>query len=189
MNNKRGRTYLLEGVRVLSVVANMPGLFATWRLNQLGAHILKAAHLTGHPKPQYTLGWFRRLTVELNLSIFDGMADEVINSLENLFSETDLLITDFHLEFPGCLGVSKSVFHSKYPQLCHVEIVAIPAAIVEGPMLASAMHGATGSESVLGKHDTLTPEISAGEQVVINGLALLFARDRGRGSNYVQVEY
>lgn len=188
-NNEQAMLNLLEGVCVLSLDVNLSGLIATRRLCQLGARVNKVVSSSEDPIPRGNPHWYRELNTGLNIIALDIQTEEGFSCLEDLLTETDLLITEFLptvTEFPG---LNRTMLQDKYPQLCQVAILTHSAICVDEPRRAMVDLSPVGLRNNPVMSPSLMAAISTADQVVIEGLAMLVARDRGRGNDYSIVNH
>jgi alpha-methylacyl-CoA racemase len=107
--------------------------------------------------------------------------------LDELLSKADLLLTSMRPSALKRLHMAWQQLSESYPQLCQVAIVGYPA-----PEVERAGHDLT-YQAWLGLVDppnmprTLIADLAGAQEAVNAALALLLARERGRGSGYAEV--
>jgi crotonobetainyl-CoA:carnitine CoA-transferase CaiB-like acyl-CoA transferase len=177
----------LQNLRILTLATNLPGPVAVARLHQLGASVVKIEPPQGDALEHARPDWYRALhqgqeILRLNLK---DPADRA--RLESPLAQTDLLITATRPAALERLGLSWPELHARYPRLCQVAIVGYSA-----PHDGLPGHDLTYQARV----GLLTPpqlprsciaDLGGAQEVVQAALGLMLARERGQGSQYVQV--
>lgn len=177
----------LDGMRVLNLAVNLPGLAAAQRLQRLGATVTKVEPPTGDPMELYHAQWYRDMAeghrvVRLDLKAAEGRAQ-----LDTLLAETDLLISAYRPAAMERLGLGWGLLHSVYPRMCQVAITGFPM-----PRENEAGHDLTYQAS-LGLVNpphmprTLIADMAGAAQAVSAALALLLGRERSGETGYAEV--
>lgn len=178
---------LLDGVRVVNLSVNLPGPAAARRLAELGAVLIKVEPPAGDPMVQYHADWHRDLATGSTIVTLDLKTAEGGAQLMALLADADLLITSSRPAALERLGLDWATLHEKLPRLCQVAVVGYPS-----PRENEAGHDLTYQAS-LGLLNpphmprTLLADMAGAEKTVSAALALLFARERGRGGGYAEV--
>lgn len=178
---------LLHGMQVLTLAVNVPGPVAAARLRELGATVVKVEPPQGDPLASMNPDWYEALAsgqqvIELDLKASDDRA-----RLDELLSESDLLLTATRPAALARLGLGWEELHSGYSRLSQVAIVGYLA-----PKDDVAGHDLTYQAGLGLLHPpelprTLLADLSGAERAVSASLALLLGRELGRGAGYVQV--
>ncbi len=177
----------LQGIRVLTLALNLPGPVAVARLRALGAAVTKVEPLDGDPLAAVSRAWYTALhdsvdIVRLNLKAPDDRA-----ALDAYLEAADVLVTSSRPAALARLGLTPAGLLALYPRLAWVAIVGRPA-----PHENAAGHDLTyqapaGLLTPPHLPRALVADLAGAEQTVSAALALLFARERGRGAGYTQV--
>lgn len=177
----------LSGYSIISLAANIPGPLAAARLRQFGAKVVKVEAPAGDPLALACPAWYATLCQDVELLTLDLKADSGRDSLHNLLSHSDLLLTATRPAGLQRLGLDWPTLHAHYPGLCQVAILGYPP-----PNENVAGHDLT-YQATLGLVDpphlprTLIADLAGAEQAVSAALALLLARERGQGSGYAEI--
>lgn len=177
----------LQGVRVVTLAVNVPGPVAAARLHGLGAAVVKVEPPDGDPLERASAAWYRSLcagqeVVRLNLKEPDDR-----RALDDLLARADLLLTSHRTAALDRLGLSWSHLHERFPRLAQVAIVGHAAPHDDRPGHDLTYVAPLGLLAPPDLPRTLLADLAGAEQAVSAALALLYARERGRGSGYTQV--
>lgn len=177
----------LDGVRVLNLALNLPGPAAARRLHLLGADVVKVEPPTGDPMERYHRDWYRDMAAGHAVVRIDLKTGEGCATLHELLARTDLLITATRPAALARLSLDWPSLRERYPRLCQVAITGYPA-----PRENEAGHDLTyqaslGLLSPPQMPRTLLADMAGAEQTVSASLALLLARERGKGGGYAEV--
>lgn len=179
----------LEGIRFLSMAANVPGPVAVARLVQLGARGFKIEPPAGDPLALAAPSWYAALHEEVLVSRVDLKTAEGQSQLHDLLAESDLLITANRPAALTRLGLAWPVLAAAYPRLCQVAIVGHSP-----PNSDKAGHDLT-YQAAVGLVDpphlprTFLADLAGAEWAISAALALLLGRDRVESDSdrYVQI--
>jgi crotonobetainyl-CoA:carnitine CoA-transferase CaiB-like acyl-CoA transferase len=177
----------LEDIHILSVAINLPGPLAAARLTQLGASVTKIEPAEGDPLELVKPDWYASLTegqqvVRMNLKEESGQ-----QRMHELLRKSDLLLTSFRPATLERLGLGQPQLHGQYPQLCQVSIVGYPVPHENEPGHDLNYQARWGLVNPPGLPWSLIADIAGAQEAYSAALSLLFARERGQGSGYVQV--
>jgi crotonobetainyl-CoA:carnitine CoA-transferase CaiB-like acyl-CoA transferase len=177
----------LDGMRVLNLALNLPGPAAARRLHALGAEVIKLEPPAGDPMKRYQGAWYRDMAAGHAVVRIDLKTDEGRGCLHELLARADLLITATRPAALERLSLDWPSLRESYPRLCQVAIVGYPA-----PRENEAGHDLTYQASLgllAPPHmpRTLLADMAGAEQTVSAALALLLARERGKGGGYAEV--
>jgi alpha-methylacyl-CoA racemase len=177
----------LQDIRVLTLAINLPGPLAAASLRQLGATVVKIEPPEGDPLAQIKPHWYRALhegheILCLNLK---EAADRA--RLAEKLETADLLITATRPAALHRLGLAWEELHTRHPQLCQVAIVGYPSPHEDIPGHDLTYQARLGLLEPPHLPRTMVADLAGAQQAVCAALALLFARERGQGSNYMQV--
>lgn len=178
---------ILEGIKVVSLAANLPGPAAAQRLYGMGAEVVKVEALSGDPMELYHAGWYQDMLAGQTLVKLDLKSDQGCSELDRLLGTTDLLISATRPAAMVRLGLDWVTLHQKYPRLCHVAIIGYPP-----PRENEAGHDLTYQASLgllTPPHmpRTLLADMAGAEMTVSSALALLLARERKGTAGYSEV--
>jgi crotonobetainyl-CoA:carnitine CoA-transferase CaiB-like acyl-CoA transferase len=178
---------ILEGIKVVSLAANLPGPAAAQKLCRMGAEVVKVEALSGDPMELYHAGWYQDMLAGQTLVTLDLKSDQGRSELDRLLGTADILISATRPAAMVRLGLDWASLHKKYPRLCQVAIVGYPP-----PRENEAGHDLTYQAS-LGlltppyMPRTLLADMAGAEMTVSSALALLLARERNGASGYAEV--
>jgi alpha-methylacyl-CoA racemase len=177
----------LGGIQVVSLALNVPGPAAAARLCCLGAAVMKVEPPDGDPLASTCPAWYEELcagqdVVRLDLKDAAGRA-----SLDGLLEGADLLLTSSRPAALDRLGLSWPHLHVRFPRLIQVAIVGHAAPRQDVPGHDLTYLASTGLLMPPQVPRTLLADLAGAEQAVSTALALLYARERGHGSGYVEV--
>jgi len=177
----------LDDLRVLNLALNLPGPAAARRLHELGAEVIKVEPPSGDPMAKYHGVWYRDMAAGHAVVRIDLKTEEGRSCLHKLLAGADLLITATRPAALARLSLDWPTLQGCFPRLCQVAIVGFPA-----PRENEAGHDLTyqASLGLLAPPQmprTLLADMAGAEQTVSAALALLLARERGKGGGYVEV--
>lgn len=177
----------LQGTRVVNLSVNLPGPSAAQRLSRLGAEVVKIEPPGGDPMMSYHRQWYMDMAeghtvVTLDLKNSDGRARFLA-----LLQDADLLITATRPAALERMGFDWPSLHTSFPRLCQVAITGYPP-----PRENEAGHDLTYQASlglVTPPHmpRTLMADMAGAEQTISASLALLLAREKGKGAGYAEI--
>lgn len=177
----------LNGMQVLNLAVNLPGPIAAFRLQQLGASVVKVEPPAGDPLIHYNPTWYKNLTVGQKVVTMDLKSPNGRARLDEILKHTDVLITATRPVALERLGLGWTNLNQNFPRLCQVAIVGYPA-----PRENEAGHDLT-YQAEMGLLNppnlprTLIADLVGAEMTVSTALALLLSRERGGGGGYEQV--
>jgi crotonobetainyl-CoA:carnitine CoA-transferase CaiB-like acyl-CoA transferase len=177
----------LQDLRVLTLATNLPGPVAVAQLHRLGAAVAKVEPPQGdalaHARPE----WYRALHEgqEIRRLNLKDPADR--SQLEPFLAVADLLITATRPAALERLGLSWPELHGRYSKLCQVAIVGFPAPHDEVPGHDLTYQARVGLLTPPQLPRTCIADLAGAQEVVQAALSLMLARERGQGSQYVQV--
>ena len=177
----------LEGIKVVNLAINLPGPAAARRLYQLGARVTKIEPPGGDPMARFNTMFYENLNAGHNVFTVNLKSPEGRQRLDEELQDCDLLITANRPAALQRLGLGWEGLHAKFPRLCQVAIVGYPS-----PMENEPGHDLTYQAKIGLVHPphmprTLIADMAGAEKTVTEGLALLLAREMGRGSGYRSV--
>lgn len=168
---------------MVSLAANLPGPLAISGLQSLGASVVKIEPPAGDALASAAPSWYRELTEGVEVRCVDLKTAHGLAELADLLAGADVLVTAMRpsafrrLEL-GDVG-------SRFPKLCHVEIVGYDGAdeeVAGHDLTYQARHG-----TVRAPHLPLVPvaDTVGGERAATAALALLLARaETGSGGHH-----
>ncbi len=166
----------LSSMKVVTLALNLPGPLAAKRLVEQGATVIKVEPPTGDPFSHYCSEWYNEINSGQQIQVVDLKTAKGLQTLSELLSETDLLLTAQRPAALKRLGLDWGSLHNQYPQLNHVAIVGYPE-----PMEDHAGHDLTyqaslGLVSPPQMPKTLVADMAGAEQAAFQALALLMGR-------------
>lgn len=178
---------ILDTIKIITIANNVPGPSAASTLLRMGASVTKIESPGGDFLETLCPSWYESLNegqeiLRLDLKSASGLAE-----LEAMLERCDLLITSFRPSALERLSLDWPTLHSRHPRLCHVAIVGFSA-----PEQNKAGHDLTylasyGILSPPGLPRTLLADVMGAQRAVSSALALLYAREKGRGAGYAEV--
>ncbi len=177
----------LDGIKVVSIALNAPGPVAAAKLYRMGASVTKVEPPDGDLLAKLCPPWYESLcagqmVIRLDLKTTSGRAE-----IGALLEESDLFLTSMRPSALNHLSLDWPAVNSRYPRLCQVAIVGYVS-----PDQNKAGHDLTylaplGLLSPPHLPRTLPVDLAGAERAVSSALALLYARERGRGAGYTEV--
>ncbi|MCX5810738.1 MAG: CoA transferase [Proteobacteria bacterium] len=177
----------LYGIKVLTMALNVPGPVAALKLNSLGASVTKVEPPEGDHFEKLCSPWYKALcagqrVIRLNLKS-TGDREE----MESLLAESDIFLTSIRIAALDHLSLSWNDIHYRHPRLCQVAMVGYPP-----PDDSKAGHdinylATLGLLSPPHLPLTLLADLAGAERAVSCALALLYAREQGKGAGYGEV--
>jgi alpha-methylacyl-CoA racemase len=177
----------LAGVKVVSLAVNIPGPVAAARLRELGASITKIEPPDGDALAGGCPDWYQALHEDVTILRMNLKEESDRQKLFVILEEADLLLTSSRPVSLAHLRLSWSELHPRFPQLCHVAIVGhLP------PDENLAGHDLTyqASLGLIAPPElprTLLADLGGAEETLSTAIALLLARERGRGAQAASI--
>ena len=178
---------LLEGVKVVNLAVNLPGPAAARRLYELGARVIKVEPPGGDPMAGFNRKFYEDLNLGHDIQKLNLKSNEGMLRLEKELSDTDLLITANRPAALARLGLDWQSLTQKFPQLCQVAIVGYPPPMENEPGHDLTYQAKIGLVSPPHMPRTVVADMAGAEIAATEGLALMLAREKGRGSGYRSV--
>ena len=177
----------LEGVRVVTLAVNVPGPVAAARLHALGAAVTKVEPPAGDPLAQVSPAWYGELArgqrvLRMDLKELDGRA-----RLEEILTESELLLTSSRPAALQRLGLAWSELHARHPRLSQVAVTGHPPPREDRAGHDLTYQAALGLVEPPGLPRTLLADLAAAERAVSAALLLMLERARGGGGRYAAV--
>jgi crotonobetainyl-CoA:carnitine CoA-transferase CaiB-like acyl-CoA transferase len=172
---------------VLSLAVNLPGPVAVARLRQLGAMVVKIEPPAGDPLAHVRPRWYELLHQGQTIVRIDLKADDGRKQLDQWLGQSDLLVTATRPAALRRLGLDWTTLHARDPRLCQVAIVGYPPPNEDVPGHDLTYQARAGLVEPPSLPRTCLADLAGAQQVVCAALALLLARERGQGGQYVQV--
>ena len=177
----------LSGVRIVCLANYVPAPAAARRLAALGAEVLRVQPPTGDPLASWSPGWYDALRSGQTIRRLDLKAAADRAAFDSLLEDADLLLTALRPAALARLGLDWPRLQARHPHLCSVAIVghASPDANRAGHDLTYlASHGLLRPPQMPA---TLLADLAGAERAASAALALLLARERGRGAGCAEV--
>jgi crotonobetainyl-CoA:carnitine CoA-transferase CaiB-like acyl-CoA transferase len=176
----------LDGIRVLTLAVNLPGPLAASQLRQLGAAVVKVEPPGGDPLTLVRREWYDQLREGQEVLTLDLKGDDR-RRLDACLDDCDLLLTATRPAALRRLGLDRDAVHARFPRVCQVAIVGEPAPRQDLPGHDLTYQARAGLLDPPGLPRTCLADVAGAERAVSAALALLLARERGRGAGYVEV--
>ena len=177
---------LLDGIQILNLAYNAPGPVAAQRLQGWGAQVVKIEPPGGDPLSRYCKEWYENLITGQTVLSLDLKQPVGRAELEEWLSKSDLLITAVRLASLERLGLNWQALHVRHPELCHVAITGYPAPQTTRPGHDLTYQAEAGLLMPPAMPRTLAADMAGAERTVSAALALLLARARGFGANFIE---
>ncbi len=177
----------LAGVRVVAAVVNVPGPVAAARLRALGASVVKVEPPEGDALAAAAPTWYGSLTAGCEVRRLDLREGSDRTAFDSLLAEAELLLTSYRPSALARLGLDGEAVRARFPDLAHVAIVGYSEPGGDRPghdLTYLAPHGLLAPPEL---PRTLIADLAGAECAVSAALALLLARERGRGTGYAEV--
>lgn len=181
------QTNLLQGVKVVTLAVNVPGPVAASRLRGWGAEVIKVEPPAGDPLARISPSWYRALAEGQQVISLDLKDVRDRAALEQLLSESDLLLTSIRPAALARLSLGQEEVKDRHARLCQVAIVgcSAPNDNVAGHDLTYQAKAGLIEPPQLPR--TLLADLATAERAVSAAMALLLARERGGAGGFVQV--
>jgi crotonobetainyl-CoA:carnitine CoA-transferase CaiB-like acyl-CoA transferase len=177
----------LDDIHVLSLAVNLPGPVAAARLQRLGAAVVTIEPPDGDPLEAACPQWYRALRQGQEVLRLDLKEDAGRARLHEHLARADLLLTAVRPAALQRLALSWAELHPRYSRLVHVGIVGHPAPDDDLPGHDLTYQARLGLLTPPYLPRVLVADWAGAHAVVGAALALLLARERGRGRQSVQV--
>lgn len=177
----------LQGIQLTTLAVNLPGPLAVAELQRLGATVVKIEPPEGDPLAHVKPHWYRALhegQEVLRLNLKDTTDRE---RLEQRLRATDLLVTATRPAALQRLGLAWTELHGRYPRLCQVAIVGYSPPDENLPGHDLTYQAQLGLVEPPHLPRTMIADLAGAQEVIHVALALLFARERGKGAHHAQV--
>ena len=178
---------LLDGVRAVCLVVNLPGPATAARLRDLGASVTKVEPPEGDQMAAASPAWYAELASDMTVLRLDLQDPEHRGEFEDLLEEADLLITSSRPAGLARLGLGWEALHARFPRLCHVAIVGYPPPDENRPGHDLNYQAVSGMLRPPGMPLVLVADLAGAERAATEAVALLLARERGRGAGHRMV--
>jgi len=184
---EQGTPAPLAGYRVVCLALYVPVPAAARRLAALGADVTRVEPPAGDALAAWCPAWYDELRVGQRVVRLDLKREADRAELDELLSDADLLLTAFRPAALARLGLAWDPLHERFPRLCHVVVAGYPAAEEGAPGHDLTYQARAGLLSPPALPNTLLADLAGAEQAVSAALALLLARERGRGAGCARV--
>lgn len=180
-------TSALSGMRVVCAAVYIPAPLAAQRLEMFGATVIRVEPPAGDPLALMSPGLYRTLVGNQQTVRLDLKAARDAQAFEELLADSDLLITATRPASLARLGLDWRQLHARHPRLCHVAIVGDAGENAELPGHDLTYQARAGLLRPDEWPHLLVADYSGGDQAASAALALLLARERGRGTGFAEV--
>lgn len=171
----------LAGCTVVNLGVNLPGPVAAARLRDLGARVTKVEPPGGDPLRRAAPAWYADLRAGMPVEVLDLKSAADRARLDSLLDAADLLLTSGRPRGLARLGLGWDALRARFPRLCHVAIVGLPAPDADLPGHDLTYQASAGLLDPAGTGSlprTLIADLGGAERAVSAALALLLARER-----------
>jgi alpha-methylacyl-CoA racemase len=178
---------LLTGIKVVSLAVNLPGPAAARRFCQLGAKVIKIEPPAGDPMNHYSPSWYKELNAGQEIITINLKNSSEWQLLDTTLAGADLLITANRPAALERLGLGWETLHDQYPSLCQIAIVGYPEPFENIPGHDLTYQAKIGLLTPPQLPRTLIADMAGAEKAFGEGMALLWAKEHGRGAGYRNV--
>jgi crotonobetainyl-CoA:carnitine CoA-transferase CaiB-like acyl-CoA transferase len=180
-------TSALSGIRVVCAAVYVPAPLAAQRLETLGASVIRVEPPAGDPLALMAPGLYHALLGDQQALRLDLKTARDAETFEELLADSDVLITATRPASLARLGLDWPQLHARHPRLCHVAIVGDAGENSELPGHDLTYQARAGLLKPEQWPHLLVADYSGGDQAASAALALLLARERGRGAAFAEV--
>jgi crotonobetainyl-CoA:carnitine CoA-transferase CaiB-like acyl-CoA transferase len=177
----------LDGVCVLTLAVNLPGPLAAARLRDLGAAVLKVEPPAGDPLAGARPRWYRALHEGVEAITLDLKQSADRARLEAHLAASDLLLTATRPAALARLGLGWQQVHARHRRLCQVAITGYGPPHEDRPGHDLNYQARAGLVVPPQLPRTCLADLAGAQLAVSAALALLLARERGRGAGHAAV--
>jgi crotonobetainyl-CoA:carnitine CoA-transferase CaiB-like acyl-CoA transferase len=177
----------LDGIRMLTLAVNLPGPVAAARLRGLGAVVVKVEPPRGDPLGHAVPEWYRALHEGVEVIALDLKSGEGRERLASRLEASDLLLTATRPAALGRLGLAWDDLHARYPRMCQVALIGEAPPGDDRPGHDLTYQARAGLVTPPQLPRTCVADLAGAERAVSAALAVLLARERGQGAQYVAV--
>ncbi len=177
----------LDGFRVVSLAAHLPGPLAVRQLMAFGAGVVKIEPPGGDPFAAYHPSWYEALAEGQRVVRLDLKDAKSRPAFEEFLDGADLLLTSSRPSSLDRLGLGWARVHERFPRLCYVAIVGSASPDANRPGHDLTYQAAAGLVAPPHMPAVLLADFAGAERSVSASLALLMARERGGGAGYAEV--
>lgn len=177
----------LKGCHIVSLAVNVPGPVAAARLRDFGANVTKVEPPDGDPLARLGSGWYESLCEGMQVLKLNLKETSDRSQLDILLASADLLLTASRPAALERLGLGWEELQRRFPKLCHVAIVGYPPPDENLPGHDLTYQAAYGMLSPPQMPKVLVGDMAGAERAATAALALLLARERGKGAGRLLV--
>jgi alpha-methylacyl-CoA racemase len=177
----------LDGFRVVSLAAHLPGPLAMRQLMAFGASVVKIEPPDGDPFAAYHPSWYGALADGQRVVRLDLKDAESRPAFEEFLDGADLLLTSSRPSSLERLGLGWERVHERFPRLCYVAIVGSASPDSNRPGHDLTYQASAGLVAPPEMPAVLLADFAGAERSVSASLALLMARERGADAGYAEV--
>jgi alpha-methylacyl-CoA racemase len=177
----------LDGLRVVSLAAHLPGPLAARQLMEFGASVVKIEPPDGDPFAGYHPAWYQALVEGQRVVRLDLKDAKSRPAFDDFLDGADLLLTSSRPASLERLGLGWSRVHEQFPRLCSVAIVGSASPDANRPGHDLTYQASAGLVAPPQMPAILLADFAGAERSVSASLALLMARERGADAGYAEV--
>lgn len=179
--------HALDGLRVVSLAAHLPGPLAARQLMGFGATVIKIEPPDGDPFAGYHPSWYAALVQGQRVVRLDLKDAASRPMFEEFLGGADLLLTSSRPSSLERLGLGWARVHERFPRLCYVAIVGSASPDANRPGHDLTYQASAGLVAPPQMPAVLLADFAGAERSVSASLALLMARERGADAGYAEV--
>ena len=167
-----------QTVRVLALATNVPGPLAAQMLAERGAAVLKVEPPQGDPLERAAPQWYAQIVSGMDVVRLDLKAAADRERLDALLAQSDVFVSTLRPRALERAGLGAAALRSRFPRLCHVEIVGEPAERAGRAGHDLTYQAAAGLLSPPALPQTLFADLFAAERAIAAAYELLYDRER-----------
>lgn len=177
----------LKGIKVVNLAVNLPGPAAARRFFELGARVIKIEPPAGDPMAGLNRIFYEKLNAGHEIFQVDLKSASGLQRLYDELQDADLLLTANRPAALERLGLGWEILQKKFPRLSAVAIVGYPPPMENEPGHDLTYQAKIGLVNPPHMPRALIADMVGAEKAVTEGLALLWAREKGQGGGYSMV--
>jgi len=177
----------LAGFRIVSLAVNIPGPVAAARLRDLGAAVLKIEPPAGDPLALFSIAWYTELCRDMAVRTLDLKSESGMAELSGHLESADLLLTANRPAALTRLGLDWPRLQAINGGMCHVGILGHTPPNEDLPGHDLTYQAALGTVEPPRLPRVLLADMAGAQEATSTAMALLLARERGRGAGQAWV--
>ena len=181
------RPQALDGIRIVSLAANLPGPLAAARLARSGAHVTKIDPPLGDALQEFAPAWYAQLVAGQHVVSLDLRNAGDRAELASFFDNADVFLTASRRASLAKYGLTWDILHQKYPRLCYVAIVGERSPHANRPGHDLTYQAAAGLLRDRTVPPILAADILGADRAVSATFELLLQRERFGDAGFAEV--